>query len=107
MSVKPEVTQIGEKLRLLQVRTENTKTTCISVLLLMPLLENTAENAVLASFLTHRVGKIPDAVEIKRALRRALRRKCFPPMFPNSARAIACGFQLPVSATIWRFRANN
>ena len=103
MSVKPEVTQIGEKLRLLQVRTENTKTTCISVLLLMPLLENTAENAVLASFLTHASAKYPTLSK----LNERFTAQSFPPTFPNSARAIACGFRLPVSATIWRFRANN
>lgn len=68
MSVQPEVTQIGEKLRLLQVRTENTKTTCISVLLLMPLLENTAENAVLASFLTHASAKYPTLSKLNERL---------------------------------------
>lgn len=59
MPVEPKVTQIGEKLRLLRVRTQNTKTTCISVILMMPLLKNTAENTVLASFLAHASAKYP------------------------------------------------
>ncbi len=59
MSVQPELCEIGEKIRLLRVQTEPTKTTCVSVNLLMPLGVHTAEYMVLASYLTHCTQKYP------------------------------------------------
>ncbi len=59
MQATPEVREIGEKIRLLRVKTENTKTTCISLMLLLPLGMNTAENTVLASFLAHSSEQFP------------------------------------------------
>ena len=43
MSVQPEMLEIGDKIRLLRVRTGPAKTTCVSVDLLMPLGVHTAE----------------------------------------------------------------
>lgn len=59
MSVQPELCEIGEKIRLLRVQTEPTKTTCVSVNLLMPLGVHTAEYMVLASYLTHCTQEYP------------------------------------------------
>lgn len=59
MSAQPKVVEIGEKIRLLRVQTAPTKTTCVSVDLLMPLGVRTAEYTVLASYLTHCTEKFP------------------------------------------------
>ncbi len=59
MSAQPKVVEIGEKIRLLRVQTAPTKTTCVSVDLLMPLGVRTAEYMVLASYLTHCTEKFP------------------------------------------------
>lgn len=59
MSVKPEVLEIGDKIRLVRVQTAPAKTTCVSVELLMPLGEQTAAYTVLASYLTHCTEKFP------------------------------------------------
>ena len=59
MSAQPKVVEIGEKIRLLRVQTAPTKTTCVSVELLMPLGVRTAEYTVLASYLTHCTEKFP------------------------------------------------
>ncbi len=59
MSVQPEMLEIGDKIRLLRVRTGPAKTTCVSVDLLMPLGVHTAEYTVLASYLTHCTAKFP------------------------------------------------
>lgn len=59
MQAVPHITEIGDKIRLLQVKTENTKTTCISLILLIPIETNTAENTVLASFLAHSCAQYP------------------------------------------------
>ena len=53
MSAQPILTEIGPKMRLLRVKCPNTKTTCLSIVLKMPLLKNTAEYFVLSSFLSH------------------------------------------------------
>lgn len=59
MSVQPECLEIGEKIRLLRVKTGPAKTTCISADLMMPLGVHTAEYTVLASYLTHCTEKFP------------------------------------------------
>lgn len=59
MSVQPKTVEIGDKIRLLRVKTDATKTTCVSVDLLMPLGVHTAEYMVLASYLTHCTQEFP------------------------------------------------
>lgn len=59
MSAQPKSVEIGDKIRLLRVQTDATKTTCVSLDLLMPLGVHTAEYTVLASYLTHCTQKFP------------------------------------------------
>ena len=53
MQTEPKIIRIGEKIRLLEVRSARPKTTCISLLLLTPMHQNPAETTVLASYLAH------------------------------------------------------
>ncbi len=68
MSAQPIVTQIGPKMRLIRVKCENTKTTCISVLLQMPLRKNTAEHLVLSSYLSHSSASFPTLQKLSERL---------------------------------------
>lgn len=53
MIIKPVVTQVGEKLRIVSVNTKEFKTSQITVSMMMPLTLNLAENMVLATGLVH------------------------------------------------------
>lgn len=59
MQTEPKIIRIGEKIRLLEVRSARPKTTCISLLLLTPMHKNPAETTVLASYLAHSCKQFP------------------------------------------------
>lgn len=59
MQTEPKIIRIGEKIRLLEVRSARPKTTCISLLLLTPMHQNPAETTVLASYLAHSCARCP------------------------------------------------
>lgn len=55
----PNIQALSPGVRLLEARAVRPKTTCISLLLLTPLLQDPAETAVLASYLTHTCRRFP------------------------------------------------
>ncbi len=94
MSVTPQVHEIGDGVRLLHVHTENTKTTCISLILLTPLCENTAENTVLASFLAHSSEKYPTLLEVNEQLE-----ELYGAAFSSDVSKLGEGYRLRLSVT--------
>ena len=68
MSAQPIVTQIGQNMRLLRIQCDNTKTTCLSVALQMPLRKNTAEHLLLSSFLSHTSKTYPTLAKLSAQL---------------------------------------
>lgn len=94
MSVTPQVHEIGDGVRLLHVHTENTKTTCISLILLTPLYENTAENTVLASFLAHSSEKYPTLLEVNEQLE-----ELYGAAFSSDVSKLGEGYRLRLSVT--------
>lgn len=94
MSVTPQVYEIGDAVRLLHVKTENTKTTCISLILLTPLGVNTAENTVLASFLAHSAKKYPSLAEVNEQLE-----ELYGAAFSSDVSKLGEGYRLRLSVT--------
>lgn len=94
MSVTPQVHEIGDAVRLLHVQTENTKTTCISLILLTPLCENTAENTVLASFLAHSAKKYPTLAKVNEQLE-----ELYGAAFSSDISKLGEGYRLRLSVT--------
>ncbi len=94
MSVTPQVYEIGDAVRLLHVKTENTKTTCISLILLTPLCENTAENTVLASFLAHSAKKYPTLARVNEQLE-----ELYGAAFSSDVSKLGEGYRLRLSVT--------
>lgn len=94
MQATPEVREIGEQVRLLRVKTENTKTTCISLLLLLPLEMNTAENAVLASFLAHSSKQFPTLSALNARLE-----ELYGAIFSSDVSKLGEGYRLRLSLT--------
>lgn len=94
MSVIPRVHEIGDAVRLLHVQTENTKTTCISLILLTPLCENTAENTVLASFLAHSSKKYPALSKVNEQLE-----ELYGAAFSSDVSKLGEGYRLRLSVT--------
>ncbi len=94
MQVVPEVREIGEKIRLLRMKTENTKTTCISLILLTPLGENTAENTVLASYLAHSAKKYPTLAAVNERLE-----ELYGAAFSSDVSKLGEGYRLRLSVT--------
>lgn len=94
MSAIPEVREIGDHVRLLRVQTQQTKTTCISLILLLPLLQNTAENTVLASFLSHSSAAFPTLGALNARLE-----ELYGAVFSGDVSKLGEGYRLQLSLT--------
>lgn len=94
MFAAPEVHTIGDKIRLLRVQTNQTKTTCISLILLLPLRQNTAENTVLASFLSHSSEAFPTLSGLNARLE-----ELYGAVFSGDVSKLGEGYRLRLSLT--------